>query len=168
MTSEFDKAQWQAEQAERDRIAEREREKWAKARARSARNAKRKIERLKSKLESSGNLTDWEEEFSESVGVRLETYGSAFQDRAKGRPGDALSFAQKRVVAALNKKATGSPERRPLKPKKGFKSKSKFTPRVRHLEDDIVDETVPHEDVFIPRYEADGKPAKRPFLKIVK
>jgi len=50
-------------------------------------------------------LSDWEDEFSESVTERLDKYGSAFADLQKGRPGDALSFAQKRVVAALNKKA---------------------------------------------------------------
>ena len=169
MTSDYDKAQWQAEQAERDRLAEREREKFEKVRARSARNAQRKLERLRRKLSDTGDLTDWEDEFSESVGERLEKFGSAFQDREKGRPGDALSFAQKRVVAALNKKAKGDKgEKKPAKKRGGFKSKSNFTPRVRNIEDDMVDDNPKDDPVFVPRYTPDNDRAKRPFLKIVK
>jgi len=169
VTTDFDKAQWQAEQEERDRISAREQEKFEKARARSARNAKRKIARLRAKLEASGELTDWEDEFSESVGERLETFGSAFQDRTKGRPGDALSFAQKRVVAALNKKAKGNNlDKASSKPKRGFKSRNGFTPRVRNIEDDMVPEETEDDQVFIPSYTPENGRAKRPFLKIVK
>ena len=104
MGQDFDKQQWQAEQAARDHLLEKEREKHRKARARSARNAQRKLERLRRNLEASGALSDWEDEFSTSVAERLDTYGAAFHDLEKGRPGDALSFSQKRVMAALNKK----------------------------------------------------------------
>ncbi len=171
----FDKSEWQAEQAERDRIEQSERDRLARVKARAARRAQRKIARLKSKLEASGTLTDWESEFSESVGERLETFGSAFQDHQKGRPGDALSFAQKRVVAALSKKAKssqpdkdGSAKPRPkssFKASSGFRNKSKFTPRVRHLEDDLR-ETHPDEP-FLPEYTPEERP-KKPFLRIVK
>jgi len=173
MTRDYNKQQWQAEQAVRDAAIEKQREKEKKARERSARNAKRKLERLRFKLTETDDLTDWEEEFSESVSERLDKYGSAFQDREKGRPGDALSFAQKRVVASLNKKVKNN--RKALKegldnkpksfnPRSSFKPKGKksFSPRVRHLEDDMPPETP--EDVFIPEY----KPApKKPFLRIV-
>lgn len=175
MERDYDKQQWQAEQAARDAALEKQREKERKARERSARNAKRKLERLRVKLSETDDLTDWEEEFSESVSERLEKYGSAFQDREKGRPGDALSFAQKRVVAALNKKAKDNrkaakgegAEDKPkgFKPRSSFKSKGKksFTPRVRNLEDDMPPETP--EEVFIPEYKPQSK---KPFLRVVK
>ncbi len=174
MTSDFDKQQWQAEQAERERITEREREKFARLKARSARNAQRKIDRLRAKLKDAGDLTDWEEEFSESVSERLDKFGSAFQDPQKGRPADALSFAQKRVVAALKQKAKGKDKDKGqekgsgFRSKGGFKSKAKpkFTPRVRHLEDEMGDDET--ENVFLPEYKADNETPKKPFLRIVK
>ena len=163
---DYDKEQWQAEQAARDAALERQREKQAKARERSARNARRKIERLHRTLTDKGEISDFENEFGESIVERLDKFGSAFHDLEKGRPGDALSFAQKRVVAAMNKKVKEL-KKKPLssddpdadyertadkwgdlwknKPKssfktKGFKSKNGFTPRVRHLEDDMIDD----------------------------
>ena len=175
MSADYDKQQWQAEGAARDAALEKQRAKEQKARERSARNAKRKLERLSRKLLETDDLTDWEAEFSESVSGRLDKYGSAFQDREKGRPGDALSFAQKRVVASLNKKAKdnrkaakeeiGEDKPKTSKPRSSFKPKGKnnFTPRVRHLEEDMPPET--DEAVFIPEY----RPApKKPFLRIVK
>ena len=176
MSQDFNKAEWQAEQAERERVETREREKFARAKARSARNAKRKIERLKSKLEASGELTDWESEFSDSVSERLETFGSAFQDPQKGRPADALSFAQKRVVSALSKKARqekskSSEEkltstRAGFKAKSGFKNKSGFKPRVRQIEDDMPEEGTC--EPFLPEYTPPEPSQKRPFLRVVK
>ena len=104
MSSDYDKQQWQAEQAARDAALEKQREKERKTRERAARNARRKLERLHKTLSDKGEITDFENEFGESVVERLDKFGSAFNDREKGRPGDALSFAQKRVVAAMNKK----------------------------------------------------------------
>lgn len=189
MSSDYDKQQWQSEQAARDLALEKQREKEAKARIRSARNARRKLERLHRTLSEQGEISDFENEFGESVLERLDQFGSAFQDREKGRPGDALSFAQKRVVAAMNKKVKDL-KKRPVpsddlnadyertadrwknKPNqkfknKGFKSKRNFTPRVRHIEDDISEKNgPPHEeqpviDVCAPR-------PKRPYLRLVK
>jgi len=156
--SDYDKQQWQEQQTERDAAWDKQREREAKARERSCSNAKRKIARLKDKLKEMGKLTEWEEEFSESVTERLDEFGSAFADLQKGRPGDALSFAQKRVVASLNKKVKDArkaekalamgegegveeDERSSFKPRSSFKSKKpKFTPRVRNIEDDFEDE----------------------------
>lgn len=181
MSSDYDKEQWQAEQSARDAAIEKQREREAKTRERAARNAKRKLERLHHKLKESGELTEWEDEFSTSVTERLDQFGSAFRDLEKGRPGDALSFAQKRVVASLKKKAkTKKPvdenEDDGLKPKSsfkrgnGFKSKKpKFTPRVRHIEDDFEPEPAKPQP-FIPEYAPEApklqKP-KKPFLRIV-
>lgn len=176
--SDFDKQQWQAEQAARDAALEKQRESEHKARERSARNAKRKLERLHKKLTETGELTEWEGEFAESVTERLDEYGSAFNDREKGRPGDALSFAQKRVVASLNKKVKdarkdkmraaqdsdaegGTVDALDAKPaykqRSSFKSKGpKFIPRVRNIEDDMVDDPpAAKPQPFIPGYAPD-------------
>ncbi len=166
--SDFDKQQWQAEQQARDAAFEKQREKERKTRERSARNVQRKLQRLRRTLSETDNLSDWEDEFSGSVADRLDKYGAAFHDLEKGRPGDALSFAQKRVVAALNKKAKdqrkaarlkrqaaqnlpsgddADHERPSAKPKfqSSFKPKNKksFTPRVRQIDDDFDGVTPP-------------------------
>lgn len=161
--SDYDKQQWQAEQAARDTALDAQRARETKARERSARNAQRKLERLHRTLKDNGDLTEWEDEFAGSVQKRIDEFGSAFNDLQKGRPGDALSFAQKRVVAGLNKKvkdarkaakasriAGGGGEEKTgieegakpaYKPRSSFKSKKpKFTPpRVRRIEDDFED-----------------------------
>lgn len=160
MSDDFDKREWQAQQEARDAMAEKKREKDKKAKARKARNAQRKIERLRAKLKETNELTDWEDEFSESVAERLEKYGSAFADREKGGASDALSFAQKKVVSALTKKAKGEKAGSRFKSKGGFKSKPpKFTPRVRQIEEDF-EEPQPPSPIAPPT-------RKRPFLRIV-
>jgi len=184
MSGDYDKQQWQAEQAVRDSVIEKQREKERKTRERAARNARRKLERLHKTLSDKGEITDFENEFGESVVERLDKFGSAFNDREKGRPGDALSFAQKRVVAAMNKKVKDLKKKPALsddpdndyertadrwkkdranKPRSSFKSKKKnsFTPRVRNLEDDMPFEKP---EPYIPEYRA---APKKPFLRIV-
>ena len=174
--SDYDKHQWQEQQTARDAAWDKQREREAKSRERSASNAKRKIERLKAKLDELGKLTEWEEEFAQSVTERIDEFGSAFADLQKGRPGDALSFAQKRVVASLNKKvkdarkaakaerlggseANAGAAKPDYKPRSRFKSKKpKFSPRVRNIEDDFDDEVPappPTRQPFIPRYVTD-------------
>lgn len=169
--SDYDKQEWQAEQTARDAALDKQREKERKARERSARNARRKLERLHKTLSDQGEITDFEDEFGESVVERLDKYGSAFQDREKGRPGDALSFAQKRVMAAMNKKVKDlkkpAGERADVyAPRSSFKSKKtpNFRPRVRNLEDDMPDEP---EEAFVPEYQPPPV-VKKPFLRIVK
>ena len=187
MSTEYDKQQWQAEQAARDFALEKQREKERKTRERAARNARRKLERLHKTLTDKGEITDFENEFGESVVERLDKFGSAFHDLEKGRPGDALSFAQKRVVAAMNKKVKEL-KKKPAKendpdagyertadrwknteakkaPRSSFKSKKKkgFTPRVRNLEDDMPDAI--EAEPYIPEYRPEPK---KPFLRIVK
>jgi len=70
MSSNYDKQQWQAEQAARDSAHEKQREKERKTRERAARNARRKLERLHKTLSDKGEITDFENEFGESVGSR--------------------------------------------------------------------------------------------------
>lgn len=89
-------------------------------------------------------LSDWERQFLEEVEERIETYGSAFADPLKGNEGDALSSLQQMKLKEIDKKARG-------KAKKGFGSGKKKpggfnkrpTPRVRQLDDDLVEETPP-------------------------
>lgn len=175
--SDYDKDQWQAEQEARDEAQTAYRDKMAKARERSANNAKRKIARLHAKLTELGHISDFEDEFGESVLERLEKFGSAFHDLEKGRPGDALSAAQKQVVARMNKKVkelkakklagednsdtddgyTRTADAWTDKPQSSFKSKGGFgknkgyTPRVRQIEDDMPES--PKVDFSNPKIE---------------
>lgn len=213
--SDYDREQWQAEQAAQERVQTAYRDKMAKARERSASNAKRKIARLHAKLTELGHISDFEDEFGESVLERLDKYGSAFHDLEKGRAGDALSMAQRQVVARMNKKVkdlkakqqageteehdpdadyvrTADRWKNEPQKKSGFKSKRKsgFTPRVRNIEDEMVeDEPLPppknpappklasvtdnpiksKAQPYIPEYTPQPKPSapKRPFLRVV-
>ena len=160
------KYQWQQEQLAKDAERERQNQKMDKVRARKARSVQRKLKKAKLELEKLGEITDWEEEFVESVDERIEKYGSAFNDREKGGASEAISNKQKQVLAQMRRKARDkgkqSPEPDRKKPKSGFKQssfkkKGGFTPRVRHIEDDIVDE---------PPVEPPQK--GKPTLKIIK
>jgi len=222
MSSDYDKAQWQAEQEARDIALEKQRDKDRKTRERSARNAQRKLERLYNKLKETGDITDFENEFGESVLERLDKFGSAFHDLEKGRPGDALSFAQKSVVAAMNKKVKALKAKAVSdaeddfddgyertadqwknrnsnnKKRSSFSSrgKAKFQPRVRHIEEDMIEAEMKVQESayetlapdikdrvpYLPQYIADKnkpqlneprsaepKPApKKPFLRLIK
>ena len=173
--SDYDREKWQAEQAASEQAQTAYRDKMAKARERSASNAKRKIARLHAKLTELGHISDFEDEFGESVLERLDKFGSAFHDREKGRAGDALSIAQRQVVARMNKKVkdlkakqkagegaepdpdadyvrTADRWKTDTQKKSSFKSKRKssFTPRVRHIEDEVGED------------ETEATPAPRP------
>lgn len=174
--SDYDRENWQAEQIAHDQAQSAYSDKMARARERSAANAKRKIARLHAKLTELGHISEFEDEFGESVLERLDKFGSAFHDREKGRAGDALSIAQKQVVARMNKKVKDLRKKRAddseiladpdadyirtadrwkndakdNRKRNGFKSnrKPKFEPRVRHIEDDIVEDEI--EDSVMP------------------
>ncbi len=55
-------------------------------------------------MEGAPGLTEWEKDFVAGVTERLETYGSAFRDPAKGSLDEALSQRQTQVVRTLDKK----------------------------------------------------------------
>ena len=186
--SDYDKRQWQAEQEARDAEAEKQREKFARARERSARNAKRKLERLKTKLTEEGEISEFEAEFSESVLERIDEFGTAFNDPQLGRPGDALSAAQKKVVAGMNRKAKelrkkAKTERQAAKlgvsveaqqaeeerkqPRryssfKNKKSKNGWSPRVRQLDEDFDDAPAPEAAPEPNRPESEDSEPPRP------
>jgi hypothetical protein len=76
------------------------------------------LRRLKRVAESAAapdgvKLSDWEKEFVSGVSGRLEKYGSAFRDPAKGRLEEALSQRQTniaRVLHAKTRKKAAGPE----------------------------------------------------------
>jgi len=177
---DFDKAEWQARQAQLEEAVKKQREKDKRSRERSARKAQRKLECLKTQLGEKDDLSDWEKEFSESVSERLDKYGTAFNDLEKGRSGEALSFSQKRVISQMRKKLK-DPKKGKSKGFKntGFKRKNSaaFKPRVRHIEDELApsnsDETLKGgapEDKQAPLQSEQKKSQKqiKPFLRLVK
>ena len=59
------------------------------------------------------SLSEWEGDFLDSVGERIETHGRAFADPEKGAPGQALSAMQGRKLKEITAKAKGeAPKRR--------------------------------------------------------
>lgn len=156
--------QWQQKQLAKDAERERHNQKMEKARVRKARAAQRKLKKAKLELEKPGEITDWEDEFIDSVDERLDKYGAAFQDREKGGMSEALSNKQKQVLAQMRRKARDKGKQSPdsaksskPKPRSSFKIKSGSKPWVRHIEDDIVDE---------PQIKPPEK--GKPVLKIIK
>ncbi len=171
LPDDFDKKEWQAAQAERDKAAEKQREKDEKSRERKARNAKRKLERLARDLAKKEDLTEWETEFAQGVSERLDKFGSAFADPEKGGRGEALSYAQKKVVSSLKKKAAGkdSGEKSGFKPRSSFKSKKpKFSPRVRQLDEDFAPDDSGAKPEAQTSPQSERPPKGKPFLRIVR
>ncbi len=141
---------WQQEQIARDLDIDKRRLKDEKARIRRARSAQRQLKKAQQQLQDLGEITDWEDEFINSVDERLDKYDAAFSDRTKGGASDALSMRQKQVLAQMRRKIKDKGKQAPdtklqsgFKPRSSFKSKSNFTPRVRNIEDDMIEETSP-------------------------
>jgi hypothetical protein len=183
MTNEYDKKQWQDQILAKDIEAEKLKAKLEKARKRSAHKAKSKLSRLHKDLSDLGELSDFEDEFGESVLDRLDKFGSAFYNSEKGNLSDALSFAQKRVLSAMTKKVKNlknpklvtdemiSSRKRSNKKYSSFStfktkagSKKPYKPNVRDLYEDMpIEESKPSE-TYIPEY---SPSSNKPFLRIV-
>lgn len=95
--------------------------------------------------EDAPDLNEWEQEFVDGVSERLNKYGSAFRDPAKGPLDEALSQRQTQIVRVLDKK-TRPKAKKDLKPRKPMKAGSGFkrkTPerkgRVRDINEDIAE-----------------------------
>lgn len=82
-----------------------------KASQRAALNA---LKRARREADKAGiPLSDWEGEFLNSVGERIQEHGRAFGDPELGRPGQALSTMQGRKLKEIAAKARGEhPNRR--------------------------------------------------------
>ncbi len=132
--------------------------------ARKTRRALAKVRRVIEAAEHTGRpLSAWETEFAESVQERLETFGSAFIDPAKGardEPLSTLQAAKLREIASTSRKAQrqaraaaqqtsdgehdnalGSAARRSARrPGKGFQARRpQSAQRVRDVMDDMPD-----------------------------
>jgi len=94
-------------------------------------------------------LTEWESEFIASVEARLDVYGSAFADPAKGAEGEALSRLQLVKLKEIEKKAAG-------KAPSGFRRGAGFGRKPPARSRDI------HEDIEAPEPESADPPPEKP------
>lgn len=113
---------------------------WTMARhidARKTRKALRKIQKAALLAEQGlgPELTEWEKEFLETVGARLDTYGSAFQDQEKGALDNPLSLRQQIKLKEIDRKARGKGE-----PRSGYSS---FRKRQAKLPKHPIQQTPP-------------------------
>ena len=70
------------------------------------------LKRARRSAEKAGvSLSEWEGEFLDSVGERIQTHGRAFADPEKGAPGQALSAMQGRKLKEITAKANGEDTR---------------------------------------------------------
>ncbi|WP_409514968.1 hypothetical protein, partial [Brevundimonas sp.] len=93
---------------------------WEQQREAAKRSALNALKRARRSAEKAGvSLSEWEGEFLDSVGERIQTHGRAFADPEKGAPGQAFSTMQTRKLKEITAKANGE-ETRPWmkKPKK--------------------------------------------------
>ena len=76
---------------------------------RKKRKALRKLRRAADLAEQGQGppLSDWEQAFLEELEERIETYGSAFADPAKGDLSEPLSALQARKLKEIDRKARG-------------------------------------------------------------
>ena len=70
------------------------------------------LKRARRSAEKAGvSLSEWEGDFLDSVGERIQTHGRAFADPEKGAPGQALSAMQGRKLKEITAKANGEDTR---------------------------------------------------------
>ena len=82
-------------------------------RARARRAALRALKKAKKAAElSNTKLSNWEDEFLDSVEKRVDRYGRAFRDPERGAPGAALSMLQSQKLREISRKAKNPPQKR--------------------------------------------------------
>ena len=70
------------------------------------------LKRARRSAEKAGvSLSEWEGDFLDSVGERIQTHGRAFADPEKGAPGQAFSSMQTRKLKEITAKANGEETR---------------------------------------------------------
>jgi len=85
---------------------------WELQKEAAKRSALNALKRARRSAEKAGvSLSEWEGEFLDSVGERIQTHGRAFADPEKGAPGQALSAMQGRKLKEITAKAKGEPRR---------------------------------------------------------
>ncbi|WP_292056477.1 MULTISPECIES: hypothetical protein [unclassified Brevundimonas] len=85
---------------------------WEQQKEAAKRSALNALKRARRSAEKAGvSLSEWEGEFLDSVGERIQTHGRAFADPEKGAPGQALSAMQGRKLKEITAKAKGESRR---------------------------------------------------------
>lgn len=74
------------------------------------------------------DYSEWERTFLTEVETRLEKFGSAFANLAKGRPDEALSTLQAQKLREIAAKAAGKPARAGLKTRKPLRARGPMRP----------------------------------------
>lgn len=111
------------------------------------RKALRRLARAKRAAEQAGEdgqkLSEWEDEFIESLEDRLDKFGSAFNDPEKGALDEALSARQALKLREIEKKAKGK-DRKPMSRGSGFKRKTpQRRSNTRDINEDIIEPVPP-------------------------
>lgn len=85
---------------------------WEQQKEAVRRSALNALKRARRSAEKAGvSLSEWEGDFLDSVGERIETHGRAFADPEKGAPGQAFSTMQTRKLKEITAKANGEETR---------------------------------------------------------
>ncbi|MNK56455.1 hypothetical protein D3C87_754950 [compost metagenome] len=85
---------------------------WEQQREAAKRSALNALKRARRSAEKAGvSLSEWEGDFLDSVGERIQTHGRAFADPEKGAPGQAFSTMQTRKLKEITAKANGEETR---------------------------------------------------------
>ena len=106
---------------------------------RKALNRVRRTLRKKETLEGDAALSEWEDEFIDSLEERLEKFGSAFADPEKGDAAEALSYRQVAKLREVEKKAKGK-GRKPMKRSSFKPKKPAFKKPLYDHDEDIAEE----------------------------
>lgn len=124
----------------------------------------RRTLRKKDTLEGEAALSEWEDEFVDSLEERLEEFGAAFADPQKGAATEALSYRQLAKLKEVEKKARGKAtkplKRSSFKPKKPFSQKKSQPPRGGAGTDAY--ENIPPETLPSPAPKPRSAPTMRP------
>jgi hypothetical protein len=123
----------------------------------------RRTLRKKETLEGDAALSDWEDEFIDSLETRLEKFGSAFADPEKGAVDEALSYRQAVKLREVEKKAKGK-GRKALK-RSSFKSKKAGFRKPLYPRDEAPDEMPKEAHPPIPS--VPSRPAGPPKLTVI-
>lgn len=138
------------------------------------RKALRKLRKAAERATAEGGpgLSDWEKEFVDEVEARVEKYGSAFADQAKGKLDEPLSALQAQKLREIDRKSRGKGGgfKRKTGAKSSFKSKGKksFSPRTRDINADIEETEPPLQDSERAPQDTAPRPKKRPVFKVIK
>lgn len=136
------------------------------------RKALRRLARAKQAAESSeadaSKLSEWEDEFLDSLEERLDRFGSAFNDPDKGDLDNALSARQGLKLREIEKKAKGK-DRKPMSRGSGFRRKTpQRRTNTRDINEDVIEGVDPPGDADQPRTDTrpDG-PARTGFKPVI-